>query len=129
MRPRDLNPMIREALGVHAMFFQMGFTPDEVYMGVQGHAICRKPHLFIVLRAQDKEFNYDVGHLDLEATSKEEWEEQIKKAYNVWNESSQYERDWVFNRCIVRKDTVMLLSSVVNKGIIPPRSTDESELL
>lgn len=120
MRPRDLHPLIFQALGAHAVLGRMGFLPEEIFMGIQGNLACGGPHLYVELRAQDRVFRYDVGHVhgDLE-----EFQQKVLEGYKIWNESPQYERDYVFKHCGARRDAVVLLDALVNKGIMPPQRT------
>lgn len=112
--------MLQEALGAHAVLDRMGFETEDLYMGVQRQAQCRQPHLFVILRCQGQQFSYDVGHLPTEDVGVTQWEDKVRQAYDVWNQSPQYERDYVFRRSFARRNAAALIEAVMRKGITPP---------
>lgn len=120
--PLSFSEDIRECWSVHQVFRALGFSADDIYIAV-GKDI-RHPEveaiLFVVLRAQGRDFNVTVGAY----FSEEEADAAVKK----WSEfvnlanAGAFEQDALDQICKasnVMKNRVDLVFALHNKGIKP----------
>lgn len=121
---QQLRPVLREAIGVHAILERMGFPMEDIYMvcaPVVGTADGYHVVVLLVSKAQGREFRYDCGPIDMPAvTVDDEWPQIARAAYAAWNAAGQTERSLLFEHCEARKRAVSMVAAVVTAGIRPP---------
>lgn len=120
--PRAFSEDIRECWAVHQAFRSLGFLPDNIYISV-GRDI-RHPQadacLFVVLKAQGKDFTVTVGAYPSE--------EKATAAVGTWHNfvtlanGGAFEReslDKIYESSHVFANSVELVLSLHEKGIRP----------
>lgn len=107
------HPIIREALAVHEVFRKLGFTPDEIFI----RPLPSK--LFVTVQQAGKEFNLDLGAHDLDTvTVIKQWAD----ASAWWNTGDNGERQEMFETSEVRKNVVLIIVALTEKGFRIKRS-------
>lgn len=108
MTAAELHPAIREALGAHECFRRIGFTPDQIFVGLQEGV------LFTAVVRGGRQFAVTSGPcaLDLEALLP-----QWRAACAWWNASSSSdERHEIFEGSKMRRGAVNVLIQMIDAG-------------
>lgn len=115
---QQLRPVLREALGVHAILERMGFSMADIYMVCSRNPAVDTWHVFVLLKAQRRQFAADCGPFDF--VDEADWRESAAAALAAWNGADQAERALLFEHCDARKSAVPMAASVMAAGIMPP---------
>lgn len=105
----DIHCVFREALAAHEAFQRLGFKPDDLYC-------VRNPDgaMFVVLKAQEREFAVEVGNPRMEASIwQEEWTRVARAVssgvvpepvlQDVYKHSMVYEHAQAFTEALLKK--------------------------
>lgn len=107
------HPILREALAAHEVFRKLGFAPDEIFLRPQ------PSELFVTVQRADKEFNLSLGAHDLDMVAViKQWAD----ATAWWNTGDNGERQDLFERSEVRKNVVLIIVALTEKGFAIKRS-------
>jgi hypothetical protein len=118
---QQLRPVLREAIGVHAIIERMGFSMSDIYMVCSRNPASDTWHVMVLLKAQGQQFVYDCGPIDIaDVAVDDEWPKIAGAAFAAWNGAGQPERDLLFEHCHARKDAVPMVAAIMAKGIMPP---------
>ena len=109
---RDMPQPFQAAFAVFSAWRRLGFTPDDIWFETTEET----PHttqIFMVLRAQHKEFSVATG---LVHSSREKVEELWTKFAAQISDESEEDLQQVLQRAWTDANAVLLLSSIKRRG-------------
>lgn len=103
-----LHSAIQEALAAHELFRRLGYQANEIYVMPP---VPVRPAVFVVLRAQGREFKYSAGQCDvMETEFLPQWEAAVKWWNEKADEAKEERRKSIYHESfIVRHGTDLLV--------------------
>lgn len=124
MTYNEIHPSLRAAIGVFESLRKLGFLADDIYIELANNSACSPSELmvFILLRAQDKEFRVGVGMWPRDALSDERLELQWRALCAAMHdrEVPQEDMDRIWQESAIYRDKAGFVAAILNKGITIP---------
>lgn len=121
--PGDYPDAVKECWAVHEALRTLGFSSDDIYVasGHDGWQAMNPPALFVILRAQEKEFIVTLGTYESDS--------EIEVALSQWTEfatrfnSGEFDKtkmERIFDDSNVVKNKVQFVMALTGKGFSFP---------
>lgn len=121
MALRDYPALLLSAWSVHLALFQLGFSGDEIFIVFGGNAAAPTTGLWlwVVLKAQGKEFSIEIGPLDGTdpATLEKPWAE-LCRASNAKEFSNAERRAVLHSGPVAHDDFHGFIAALLAKGFV-----------
>lgn len=114
----DLSTSMRECLALFEMWRTVGYSSDEIFISISEPLKDPEPvrgltQVMMVLKWKSKEFSYNIAMVK---EDKKEVAEAYRRAAEMWNNGTQRERSEILNSSNARRQAVMLLTKMAEKG-------------
>lgn len=114
---------VKELLALHEAFRKLGYSSDDLFVVANGGS-----QILFLLKYKEKEFTINVAMNQNVEEVVAEW----KRAVVWWNlQSTEKERDNIYNHALMVQDAPGLVMALIRKGIYPiePKPKQKEEIL
>lgn len=115
----DLSPMLREALCAWQFFRQLGYTAEQIYLGVDGEKLCAQ--------VQWRGLAYNLG-VDRTTMTTKQWATIWEHASEVMVAAPKAELDEMWHASKILSLASMVMVSMAESGIFWPDHADFRDL-
>lgn len=127
MKVADLDPAMAAFLYAREALRRLGFSADDIFaeistkggdvvMPTGEHIVTTKPVIVLVLREDEKTFNWPIGVFELDASKVDAHFNAASELWNSGKYEAEFQRGW--ENSFARKNGVRLCEGLVAKGFV-----------